>query len=697
MLRMLRAALATVVVTFCMWPVSPAAADTDICNVLIIDETSNQVLDTAAIEEASAELENLGADVRIRAFDVAPLGNLDSYRDEQMNSCSSWRSASGDLKDNLLVFAFSLDRESAIYYGGNFEQSLQSEVDRIRNDHMNAHFRADDFTRGITAAEEESARMIEAHLYPSNETSESGGGSDFGPAAIIFAWIFGAIVAFVILCIVIRVLWQWRQRVLARRLEREKAKVAATKAHDNCDVYAAKWDLSHDTLARSVQLLQGQLPSDDAEELQTLLDAAESAHATAVTQHSDIQHKGMNFDPSRPHDTERYCEIARLYGEAGSQYETALANLDRLDRLTAKLQRDIEQAPVILAELEDSHEAADARCDSLIDEGYRVDRTEVDAALLELNEAQRHIEGRRPGNALTHLDKAHQLLSSKAAQLDALVRRHSDLQRDLDSLADVYSGAADSLRVAKIGLTSFEEQDHPSCREGLADKVDPLDEVLAEMRHNMADAKACVSMERQDWDEAERLIRQVRSLAERVRSDSAVVTERWAKLEALLVSLPEQLSKIKQRIGAHLRKIRTLKGSQENYERTLEACLTEVTQLQSELADEMPEYFALEGKVADLAKRVSSAVSRSNDADNAVKRKLRRKKEEEDRKRRAARRRRSSSYGSSSSGLGLGSSFGGSSGFGSSGGSSDSWGSGSSGGSSDGWGGGSSGGSSGGW
>ncbi len=128
---------------------SAQAEDVDMCTTPVVDLTSDHMLDTATVEAAVEQANATGADFYVRAFESTPGGSLDAYWQESIKDCANWRSGSaenGVPKGNIIMVAFGMDRQSAIFYGSGFNETIGvNRANDLRAD-MNEQFRAGNFT-----------------------------------------------------------------------------------------------------------------------------------------------------------------------------------------------------------------------------------------------------------------------------------------------------------------------------------------------------------------------------------------------------------------------------------------------------------------------------------------------------------------------------------------------------------------------
>jgi uncharacterized membrane protein YgcG len=152
-------------------PTAPAAQTDSVkdCDQQILDLTAGKVLhEDPAIRDAMNELQSQGVDVRVRAFDAAPSGSLDAYQAGQTTNCPSW-GRDGQIKPNLVVVLDSLDHQDAIFYGKNFSEKMQPEVDAIRVA-MQSPNQEGKFSTAVATALHDSSEVIKGNQNPATES-----------------------------------------------------------------------------------------------------------------------------------------------------------------------------------------------------------------------------------------------------------------------------------------------------------------------------------------------------------------------------------------------------------------------------------------------------------------------------------------------------------------------------------------------
>jgi hypothetical protein len=135
---------------------APAAAVAAPCDATVLDKTSHRVLGNQQEVDAEAQkLEVLGATVRVRVLQHAPRDNFDLYLSRQLDRCGSWHDKDGSMKDNLVVFAVSMDHPNDLYlfYGPRWSASLDGNSDSVVGAYyVNTSRKHDSVTIGISSA-----------------------------------------------------------------------------------------------------------------------------------------------------------------------------------------------------------------------------------------------------------------------------------------------------------------------------------------------------------------------------------------------------------------------------------------------------------------------------------------------------------------------------------------------------------------
>lgn len=694
-MQMLRRLAAVVLLGIAGALVSPGLAHAqDPCDTLVIDQTAKHVLDVSAIESAAKQLENTGADVRVRAFQTAP-GSLDSYQDSQVKSCASWRDPNGQTKDNLVVFLFSMDHQSALFYGSNWHGSLDDNASRIRADYMNAQFKLGNFTKGITGAMAETNRVLNNQLHPS---ASSGSGGSAGVGWIVL-WVFVGIAGLALLVWLMVVLVRKRRAAVARKQARQRAKTDAVNAKNAADK-AYETFSTHADVDQLVLITTGELNDADTAEVQRLADDARHLTDDADTAWTELDENPLKYDPTlarSPRSREDYDQIAGKY-QAASEKITAAANaVTALTDRCNELQRLIREAPTVFVTRQRELASLQALSDQLAGEGFTaVAKTQLKAVATTLAEAGTQINDQKAGQALDELQRAADEMARIREQLNMLKDIRATLTSQQDNLSARLQSCTTGLGNARERLSSIKGQYHRSCWKGFVPMLANAGDMLAEVPGYLSQASDASDMRIQRWSEARKALSVADSKLSSIESMLTKFDREAGELEQMAQTIGKQIDTAASSVETALSKVQGMKGNQSGNEQRLHDLQGVLRGLRTDLNCAQPEYPRISARLKALTSDVESiltAAQRENqrvEDEEAEERRRQRRREEEERRRRSSYSSSGSSYGSGfGTGFGVGSSFG----------SSSSWSSGSDfgGGSSGGWGGDSGGGSSGSW
>lgn len=116
---------------------------------------------TIEIENAAKVLTNAGAEVHIVTLPLERGASLDTAERGYESACPTWRAVDGGRRNTLLVFAVApFAHKSGIYYGGAWDHALGSGWLRVQTQYMNPRFRDGDWTSGIVAGINQTAKII---------------------------------------------------------------------------------------------------------------------------------------------------------------------------------------------------------------------------------------------------------------------------------------------------------------------------------------------------------------------------------------------------------------------------------------------------------------------------------------------------------------------------------------------------------
>jgi predicted nucleic acid-binding Zn-ribbon protein len=650
MRRFAPALLATLLAGFVYVQSAPAQA-ADSCNTTVIDNTSGHVLDQSAINAASKKLDNLGADVRVRAFQTAPTGRLESYYSSQVKACPSWQGPDGLPKSNLVVFAFSMDHQSAIYYGSGWHAGLDSNWERIRADYMNTQFRAGNFTKGITGAEAETYRVLDEQLHPSaasngGSSASSGVGKAFGYGllgVLGLAVLIGLIVGSVFL----------RRRHLRLAAENRQAQHEAVEARNKAATTVGKLDMSGVMI--SYHTVTTDLNDEDMAALQALLTQAQADYEAAINAESDLSDKAETYDAQRKRATEDYRRITARCDEVASLAAQAQGSIKALDDRCAKLLKDIEQAPTQLTNLLGELTKLTGAEAELKEQGYHLDEAKPlqDVSKL-LRTASQQITAKHHGQALDELEHASSLCEEIGGRIDALRHVRGDLQSKRAQLSEALTGAKNSVDRGTATLADLQNGYDSSCWADLPAAQQQAAQALSDAAHALTLVDHLSAMEVQRWDEAAQQLQVAGSAVGIATQFEADVDHVRGNLEELAATLPGAVTQAVGKVQGYVQDLSGMRGEHASAKRKLKGIVSQLEQLQQEVAQPKPAYLRIE---SDLADKLAKAKKLKNTAKEEHDRIIREEEEEERRRRR--RLQEQSSYGNNSfaTGIAIGSSL----------------------------------------
>ncbi len=555
-------------------PAIVSAADQ--CSEVIVDTTNDQVLmkERAELLAAVKRLENVGADVRIRAFQSAPDGGLDGYQFTQVKSCPDWQSPGGTTKHNLVVYLFSLDRKSAIFYGSNWNSSMGKNVDRIRADYMNAQFKLGNFSAGVTKSMAESYRVMNEQLHPSPAkvgSSRSIGDSEGGK---IFVWLLVAI-AGVIAAVVAG--FGVRHQLNVRRQRREELLEAEQKAKQVYrEANAAIVDLDTSMAQRTVALTTTNLNEEDATAVLNAWNVVKSAEAQAVILSDTLNMDSFANDPTHPQTLKGYLRIIASYTELLSKVNATNEAVAAVEKQCNELREEMEKAPETLELIKGQLAETRHLARSLRDEGYKIAADEQLFATVNthLAAAEGHLATSHYGFAIGELEQADELSQEVLAQLRSTKSRHEVLEQRLNWLTD-------DLRTRSAIQSIMDTVGRRYSRSCWDDLVLP-DGVSPEVaQDHLAAAKSCLSMKKQEWDQSEQSLDKAQSIVDALNKFFNDVETRLAELDQIAGSCMDTVASLKHRVEEVSADVDGFRGSQGSNQEALRGIRERIQRLQA--------------------------------------------------------------------------------------------------------------------
>jgi uncharacterized membrane protein YgcG len=669
---------------------APTAQAAQQCDAPVVDQTSQRVLgDQGDVLAVTRRLENLGADVRVRAFQSAPDGGLDGYYSSQIAACPSWRGLDGRPKANLVVFMFSMDHKSAIMYGSNWHPAFDGNVDRIRSDYMNTQFRLGKFSQGIVNSEAEAYRAMNDQLHPKPSSKGSGKSAGDSVAGKIIAWTVAGFVAIILLVFAGVGISRMRERRRRNEAERKKAKRGAETAAQEALTAIDALSSSDDT-ERNVQIISINLNEEDKQAVQAMWDRANEQVNAVYSLNGKLVDNPQQFSLERLRTTEDYEVISKQYSELWHIATEAATALDQVEALCSRLQKEMDQAPATLEHLKAEFAEVQKLKAEVAEEGYRIPQHDgFSRTAQHIVAAEQLVADKKFGLAIGELESADEACESAKQHLNGLRATRTGLQARHSELTARATTAEEQAHEAEATLATMSSIYNLACWQDLGTS-DAVKAKLAFARESLDAANVCISMERQSWQHGSELLdRSEQRITECVHSCTDVM-ERSKELGQFAASTDEVVAELRQDLREAEVTIGSLKGAQGHHLGHLRKVEAEISQLEESLRQDKPNYIEGQSMVNAIQGAMSSALTNAQREDERIREEERQEEERRRREEEAARRRREEAERSRNTyAVGIGD-FGGSS---SSGGGIGDFGGGSSGG----WGGDSGGGSSGGW
>lgn len=417
-------------------PATSAAAATDECGSSVLDSNSFQVLDMNAVEDATSKLQELGADVRVRTYDIEGTSFLDAKFDELVQACPDWHFDTVDgvvIKDNLLVFMVSPDR-TLFAYGPTWANEISVQD---AGDIQGLMYDQTVDTAAILVAEEAALDQIDG-------------------LNLVDPVVWGsALIVLIGLCVMLALL---RRAKATAKQQAQAARQAVKTLIDQ--LLIDKDDPAVGLKGLDIEVMNLDLDPVNRDELAQQVKEADLA-LMALLEHDNALSRDNDLDLEQGHSKAEYAHIATVYN--GLLAEATQAKQQFTEARTAydTLSKQIVDAPIQLAALETEAKQLDALRDRLVQSGYQpTEPIKLDEATSLLVSASSLIDNKHPGNALDELEKAKELLAAIRLQLTELTTKADELLLSIQS-AEV-----------EVGEMQGEQDAHQASLRGLRQQVE---------------------------------------------------------------------------------------------------------------------------------------------------------------------------------------------------------------------------------
>lgn len=625
--------------------IGPVAYAADSCDTVVVDETNDRVLgEQTEILEQADRLADLGADVRVRAFEAAPGGNLDTYLQERIASCPSWSTITGDdVKTNMVVFLVSLDRQSLIFYGGNWEGALKGDVDRIRADHMNAQFRNGDYVAGIVDAQKEAHRVMDNWMHPTNNgalPSVSAPSEPVDYSGLVRVVVLTAIVlaSGLMLFLLVRVLYlRYVDRQDRRRTHSEALARATTAKAEAARAIAplVKIEDPQSELSVSWQILMGQLDEDDQQLLGATITHAKELSDRALIHNSQFTSDALNsdFDVKRTAEdldaiTAQYEQIAAEASAATTAYEAVEESYDELQAEVARAPQRLQKLQLKLGEVRQLHQER-------VRDGFNLPGVDKDIAAVAslLVAAQEDIQAEQPARALGEFRNFEQSCEKIVDSLSAIYRRQQELVARQSQLGNELSSVEMVAQSAQEQFTKLRSDYNQACSDDLVSGSASVGVELESARAAFASAGVFLSMQSQQWDKGEGALDKAEKHARNCKKTCETIMSRIDGLERFASSASSQIGQLLSSIGSAKTTVNGLRGGQQKYVTALGKLPQLVDAVQAKLEADKPDYLAIQTELESIVDQKNRIAKEAQGIEDAIVAEERRRREAQERER----------------------------------------------------------------
>lgn len=592
---------------------APAAAQAYDCDRLVVDDAGAYGSDVGRVETAARNLQSAGADVRVRTVrDFAGLADLEALADGLQAACPTWRAQDGGFKRNLLVFMVSYGdrRGAALFYGETWESKLGRGVaESMIGSVVVPELRAG---RDVQAFETWSAAVGHAiavrppaeSAAPTRAPAPSAPAAPSKPADLTVLWILlggllaigGAVAVFLLL--------RSRKR---REAERQKARREAQARKNACVQMMTSSDDAVVLAKSKLSTAAESYAEEDVAPLQSKLEQAGRLRTQATVAYGKLD-TGDN-DPDRDtFATETYVQIGAAYAAAERDFDASARLLGEVEQGIERLSRTASAAPKAVAESGKAIEAAVAAIEVVTKDGFRTEAAaaHLNAARASLKEAQSALEGKRFVAASGFAEAVLASAKEAAASAGSLPARRNKIVADLRSLSarvallDKDGGALDQ---GAETVKRLEAAYADACWESIKGNGKEAEAEIDAAHGAMKTAEEAATMDRQEWDVAERELADGNRACERAESLMRSVAALEAHLRAAAQDAPIEIRAAETDIASARAYIKEFDPDiDDGLEDDLDAAAKNVEEAKAKLAAQLPDV----NYVIKLAKRANA-------------------------------------------------------------------------------------------
>ena len=569
----------------------------------------------AADQSFQAAVERLRSnDIDLHLWVVPTIKQADdlAWKNAMVSECPNWREGD-DLAARTFVMLVTFEGPRGERpLGARWGYDLRSQLSdsywyATRDNYLIPNLREGDFTRAMTESLNHFSDIIEGvddSFVPTPDTDSLGneaGGVDSGGVSVQWARILSWLGAGLALIVAVAASVLGIRRYLAIKAVRAEA------ARDFEEARTSYFDAAtlQDQLHQRIVVRLGKLEASEAASLVDIERAA-LAQMSEVTPRIDefdsrIKQRRSGDDWSTFGD-----EVERFRADVAgtkSAFGDLQIRLDELDKWEAEL-------PALLDDLDAQVPKVVAAIKRQSDAGFRVDYPQrvLDDGRAILQQAREKLSSNAFGAACQSVMECRLVLQKATEEADGLPKRYADLQTWIDDLQD-------ELKLNVAAQQTVSQTLHRLVEEYNLDSLTSVrgNDVMAS-DNNAQSAKLLdlatrlSDMKQQDWDGAEGACRQAETLIDSTKSMLEATTALDVKLRNAHTQAPGTLRELTQNAQAALSYVDQHRGDiNTGVDRSLREVEGRISQLETELSREKPEYLSVLDELASISQAIESA------------------------------------------------------------------------------------------
>lgn len=588
----------------CLVAGMPLSANAQACDQVIDDSAGLFGDQHARVAEAAQLLANTGSEVRIITMrEYGNFASLDEYKEQLLNSCGSWKSADGGMRNNLIVLMISVnERQSALFFGDEWRPVLDGQWNTIRSERMGPRFRDGDFAGGfVNGLNDIRARITANRSHSSGPTTVV----QSEPVDLSGLWkVLGWIVALGALVAALLVAVRWLDRRAQRRVAQQRAKVAKGSVTTRLNGVVEPLQL----LKARINSLRTTMSPETVSALEAELASIGADKATADRELSALDR--ADNDPDRENlSTNEYDATAEAFNRlAGTTDLIAKAigdvhqRIDNLVTLAASLPNDLTDAAERIAVVERSEAELGSR-------GFKTNAVKeiLGQAHSALSNAQKRTTVRDFTQAKKFLDQALVFISQAAEVVVGLPNTKADLDASLSDIRQRLTQMEQRVETGREEFAKISTAFAPTSWESIRGNGTEAENRLGKSAQAIDATVLAISMDMQNWDEGRRLLDQVKTWLDEVDSLMRSISSLQTNLAAAQAAAPKEvesatadIAKAKNFIKEHDPDVR------DSLEDELQTAKMVLEEARTELLKEKPDFL----KVVKLALKANAAADK---------------------------------------------------------------------------------------